>query len=72
MIDASAKGATSGFISRTYAELGVKMAVGNISTELSGRSKKYVIADVVRRKGAPVHYKISRAGRSFFEQGRNG
>jgi hypothetical protein len=71
-IDASAKGVTSGFISRTYSELGVKMAVGNISTELSGRSKKYVIADVVRRKGAPVHYKISRAGRTFFEQGRNG
>jgi len=72
IIDAGAEGITSGFISRVYAELGIRMGVGNVSTELSGKSKKYVLADVVRRKGAPVHYKISRAGRTFFEEKRNG
>ncbi len=72
LIDAGADGITSGFISRVYSELGIRMGVGNVSTELSGKSKKYVLADVVRRKGAPVHYKLSRAGRTFFEQGRNG
>jgi hypothetical protein len=71
-IDPGAEGITSGFISRVYAELGIRMNVGNTSTELSGRSKKFVLADIVRRKGAPVHYKISRAGRAFFEQSRNG
>jgi len=71
LIDAGADGITSGFISRVYAELGIRIGVGNVSTELSGKSKKYVLADVVRRKGAPVHYKISRAGRTFLEQGRN-
>jgi hypothetical protein len=69
-VDSRAEGVTSGFISRVYTELGVRIAQANISTELSGKAKKFVLADVVRRKGAPVRYKISRAGRSYLEQNR--
>lgn len=71
-IDPRCEGVTSGFIARVYTELGVRIAQANVSRELSGKAKKYVLADTVRRKGAPVHYKISRAGRTFLEQGRNG
>jgi hypothetical protein len=63
-------GLTSGFISRVYAELGVRISVPNVSTELSRKAKRYVLADAVRRKGAPVRYKISRAGVSYLEQRR--
>lgn len=69
-IDPSAEGLTSGYISRIYTELGVRIAQANVSRELSGKAKKYVLADTVRRKGAPVRYKISRAGRSYLEQQR--
>jgi hypothetical protein len=71
-IDSRGEGVTSGFISRVYAELGVRIAQANVSRELSGKAKKYVLADTVRRKGAPVRYKISRVGRAFLEQSRNG
>ena len=71
-IDPRGEGVTSGFISRVYTELGVRIAQANVSRELSGKAKKYVLADTVRRKGAAVHYKISRVGRAFLEQSRNG
>lgn len=68
-IDARAEGLTSGFISRVYAELGVRLDQANASTALSGKAKRFVLADVQRRKGSPVRYKISRAGRAYLEQG---
>jgi hypothetical protein len=71
-INPRADGLTSGFITRVYSELGVRLDQANVSKELSGRAKKYVLADGVRRKGAPVHYKISRAGRIYLENGRDG
>jgi len=71
-IDSRADGLTSGLISRIYTELGVRIDTANVSRELSGKAKKYVLADKVRRKGAPVHYKISRAGRAFLRQDRDG
>ena len=69
-IDSRADGLTSGFISRVFAELGVRLAVPNVSTVLSGKAKRYVLADSSRRKGTPVRYKISRAGMSYLEQQR--
>jgi hypothetical protein len=66
----SGSGVTSGFISRVLAQLGVRISVPNASRELSGRAKRYVLANTVRRKGAAVNYKISRAGMAFLEQGR--
>jgi hypothetical protein len=71
-VDPQAPGLTSGFIARVHLQLGVRLDVSNVSKELSGRGKKYVLADVVRRKGAPVHYKLSRVGRAFMEQQRDG
>jgi hypothetical protein len=69
--DPQGPGVTTGFISRVYLELGVRLTTANVSSELAGRAKKYVLADAVRRKGAAVNYKLSRVGRAFIESKRD-
>jgi len=63
----SRAGATSGFVSRVLAQLGVRISVPNVSTELAGRAKKFVLASSVRKKGAAVFYTISRAGINYMD-----
>jgi hypothetical protein len=65
-------GITSGFISRVLTQLGVKISIPNVSTELSGKANRLVLAGSVRRRGAPVNYRISRAGVALLEQASHG
>ena len=60
-------GLTSGDIEKITDQLGVKVAMSSASTNLSGAVKAYLSADSVRKKGAPVRYKLNRRGVQYFE-----
>jgi len=60
-------GLTSGDISKITIDLGIPMAVGNVSNMLAGPVSKYVVGDKVRKHGQPVRYKLSRLGRTYFK-----
>ena len=53
---------TSGDISQITSDLGIPISMANASRTLSGTASRYVIGDKVRKKGQPVHYKLSRRG----------
>ncbi|MFN0219778.1 MAG: hypothetical protein ACKVP4_13300 [Hyphomicrobium sp.] len=61
-------GLTSGDIEKITDQLGVKVAISSASTNLSGAVKSYVTGDAVRKKGAPVRYKLNRRGVQYFEE----
>lgn len=53
---------TSGQIAKITADLGIPISQPAASRALSGTASKYVMGDGVKRKGKPVHYKLSRRG----------
>lgn len=59
-------GLTSGDVSKILNELGVPVKTANASTTLSKTAKSYVSGDSVRRRGAPVRYKLIRRGVQYF------
>jgi len=59
-------GLTSGDVSKILNELGVPVKTANASTALSKTAKSYVSGDSVRRRGAPVRYKLIRRGFQYF------
>lgn len=61
-------GLTSGDIEKVTEQLGVKVAMSSASTNLSGAVKALVTGDAVRKKGAPVRYKLNRRGVQHFEE----
>lgn len=65
---AGMSGLTSGDIEKITEQLGVKVAMSSASTNLSGAVKSYVTGDTVRKKGAPVRYKLNRRGVQYFEE----
>lgn len=58
----NAFGLTSGDIAKITTDLGAPVSQPSASRALSGTASRYVIGDKVRKKGQPVHYKISRRG----------
>ncbi len=56
---------TSGDIYKVLKELGISMALPNVSRTLKKRAVKYVIADKVTKKGESTPYKISRKGEQY-------
>lgn len=58
----NAFGLTSGEISKITTDLGIPVAQPNASRTLSDTASRYVVGDKVKRKGQPVHYKLSRRG----------
>lgn len=62
----NSSGLTSGEISRITRDLGVPIAVANVSRCLSGDARGYVTGDRMRVKGQPVRYKLMRRGVQYF------
>lgn len=60
-------GLTSGDVNKVTTDLGIPIATANASRTLSGTASRYVIADRVRKKGAPVRYKLSRRGVQYLK-----
>jgi hypothetical protein len=60
-------GLTSGEISTVTTELGVRIAMPNVSTALADSASRYVIGDKVRRKGKSVRYRLSRRGLQYIK-----
>lgn len=60
-------GLTSGEVESITDQLGVKVAMSHASTTLSDRARSYVTADSVRRRGAPVRYRLNRRGVQAFD-----
>lgn len=58
---------TSNDIYKVLKELGISMALPNISKTLRGTALKYVIADKVTKKGESTPYKISRKGEQYIK-----
>jgi hypothetical protein len=58
---------TTGQIATITKELGVPVAVSNVSTKLSGAASKYVIPDKVRKNGVATGYLISRRGITYLK-----
>jgi len=58
---------TSGEISQITTDLGIPISMANASRTLSGTASRYVIGDKVRKKGQPVHYKLSRRGVQYLK-----
>jgi hypothetical protein len=63
----NAHGLTSGQISTILKELGVPIDVRNVSTNLAGPARSYVIGDKIRVRGQPVAYKLTRKGLQYFK-----
>ncbi len=60
-------GLTSGDVQKVTDQLGVKVDIASASKILSGRAKAFVSGDAVRKKGAPVRYKLTRRGMQYME-----
>jgi len=58
---------TSGDISKVTTDLGIPLAIANVSRTLSNTASKYVIGDKVRKRGQPVRYKMSRRGVQYLK-----
>lgn len=58
---------TSNDIYKVIKELGIGMALPNISKTLKNTALKYVIADKMTKKGESTPYKISRKGEQYIE-----
>jgi hypothetical protein len=60
-------GLSSGDVTKVTRDLGVPVSQPNASTTLSTTASKYVMGDVVRKKGATVRYKLSRRGLQYMK-----
>lgn len=60
-------GLTSGEIERITNQLGVKVAISNASSMLSGKAKIFVTGDTIRKQGGTVRYRLNRRGLQHFE-----
>ena len=61
-------GLTSGDVERITDQLGVRVAISHASTTLSDKARAYVTGDSVRKRGAPVKYRLNRRGVQAFEE----
>ncbi|MEL6567136.1 MAG: hypothetical protein AAFQ22_01880 [Pseudomonadota bacterium] len=59
---------TSGDIEKITDQLGVKVPISSASRALSDKGKSYLSANVVRKKGSVVKYKINRRGMKYLEE----
>jgi hypothetical protein len=58
---------TSGEISKVMIDLGIPIAVPNVSNTLSGPASRYVMGDKVKKKGKAVRYTLSRRGVKYMK-----
>ncbi len=63
----NAFGMTSGEIRKVITDLGISIALPNVSKTLSGTASRYVIGDKIKKKGQPVRYKLSRRGVQYLK-----
>jgi hypothetical protein len=58
---------TTGEISKILIELGISIAIPNVSNTIAGSAKSYVMGDKTRKRGQSVKYRISRRGITYLE-----
>jgi len=58
---------TTGEISKILTELGIPIAIPNVSKTIAGSAKSYVMGDKTRKRGQSVKYRISRKGIAYLQ-----
>jgi hypothetical protein len=58
---------TSGQVSHVTADLGIPVRGSHASTTLSATAARFVVSDMIRKKGVAVHYKLSRRGLQYMQ-----
>lgn len=58
---------TTGEISKILTELGIPIAIPNVSNTIVGSAKSYAMGDKTRKRGQSVRYRISRKGIAYLE-----
>jgi hypothetical protein len=61
-------GLTTGEVSKVTKELGIPISPANVSHTYIGSGKRYVLADIARKRGRPVRYQLSRRGVTYLKE----